>query len=89
MGSLQLKTIRKAFGSHEVLKGIDLDVKDGEFVIFVGPSAAESRRFCALSPALRTRRRAAFKSTVVESAMWRRPSAASPWCFSPTRSIRT
>ncbi|MGK9054343.1 ABC transporter ATP-binding protein [Neorhizobium petrolearium] len=38
MGSLQLKSIRKAFGTHEVLKGIDLDVKDGEFVIFVGPS---------------------------------------------------
>ena len=38
MGSLQLTSIRKAFGDHEVLKGIDLDVKDGEFVIFVGPS---------------------------------------------------
>ena len=38
MGSLQLNNIRKTFGAHEVLKGIDLDVKDGEFVIFVGPS---------------------------------------------------
>jgi multiple sugar transport system ATP-binding protein len=38
LGSLQLKSIRKAFGDHEVLKGIDLDVEDGEFVIFVGPS---------------------------------------------------
>ncbi|CDZ39954.1 ABC sorbitol/mannitol transporter, ATPase subunit [Neorhizobium galegae bv. officinalis] len=38
MGSLQLKSIRKAFGPHEVLKGIDLEVQDGEFVIFVGPS---------------------------------------------------
>ncbi|MGO4437791.1 ABC transporter ATP-binding protein [Rhizobium sp. RAF56] len=38
MGSLQLKNIRKAYGNHEVLKGIDLEVKDGEFVIFVGPS---------------------------------------------------
>ena len=38
MGSLQLRNIRKAFGQLEVLKGIDLEVKDGEFVIFVGPS---------------------------------------------------
>ncbi len=38
MGSLSLRNIRKAFGAHEVLKGIDLDVTDGEFVIFVGPS---------------------------------------------------
>ncbi|MGV1756135.1 sugar ABC transporter ATP-binding protein [Rhizobium sp. AC27/96] len=38
MGSLQLKSIRKAYGKHDVLKGIDLEVQDGEFVIFVGPS---------------------------------------------------
>ncbi|MEP2978244.1 MAG: ATP-binding cassette domain-containing protein [Lentilitoribacter sp.] len=38
MGSLQLKNIHKSFGAVDVLKGIDLDVKDGEFVIFVGPS---------------------------------------------------
>jgi multiple sugar transport system ATP-binding protein len=38
LGSLQLTSIRKAFGDHEVLKGIDLEVTDGEFVIFVGPS---------------------------------------------------
>jgi multiple sugar transport system ATP-binding protein len=38
VGSLTLKNIRKSFGTVEVLKGIDLDVKHGEFVIFVGPS---------------------------------------------------
>lgn len=38
MGSLQLKNIHKSFGNVEVIKGIDLEVKDGEFVIFVGPS---------------------------------------------------
>lgn len=48
MGNLQLKSIRKAYGTHEVLKGIDLDVKDGEFVIFVGPSG------CGKSTLLRT-----------------------------------
>ena len=38
LGSLQLQSIRKSFGNQEVLKGIDLTVEDGEFVIFVGPS---------------------------------------------------
>ncbi len=38
MGSLTLKDIRKSFGSVEVLRGIDLEVADGEFVVFVGPS---------------------------------------------------
>ncbi|EKF42495.1 ABC transporter [Nitratireductor indicus C115] len=38
MGSLALKNITKSFGKVEVIKGIDLEVEDGEFVIFVGPS---------------------------------------------------
>ncbi|MCO4315936.1 ABC transporter ATP-binding protein [Phyllobacterium sp. 21LDTY02-6] len=38
MGSLKIQDIRKSFGHVDVLKGIDLEVEDGEFVIFVGPS---------------------------------------------------
>jgi multiple sugar transport system ATP-binding protein len=38
LGTLKLENIRKSFGSVDVLKGIDLDVKDGELVVFVGPS---------------------------------------------------
>ena len=38
MGSLKIQNIRKSFGKVEVLKGIDLEVSDGEFVVFVGPS---------------------------------------------------
>jgi len=38
LGNLTLKSINKSFGPVHVLKGIDLEVKDGEFVIFVGPS---------------------------------------------------
>ncbi len=38
MGSLVLKNLKKSFGTVEVIKGVDLEVSDGEFVIFVGPS---------------------------------------------------
>jgi len=38
VGNLTLKSVSKSFGPVEVLKSIDLEVKDGEFVIFVGPS---------------------------------------------------
>ena len=38
MASLQLVGVTKNFGETKVIKGVDLDVADGEFVVFVGPS---------------------------------------------------
>ena len=38
MTSLSLKGIEKRFGSVGVIRGVDLDIRDGEFVVFVGPS---------------------------------------------------
>jgi len=38
MATVRLTQAAKAFGPVEVLKGIDLDIADGEFVVFVGPS---------------------------------------------------
>ena len=38
MTSLTLRNIKKRFGKTEVIRGVDLDVEDGEFVVFVGPS---------------------------------------------------
>ncbi|WP_311030459.1 ABC transporter ATP-binding protein [Mesorhizobium koreense] len=38
MGSISLSSVRKSFGTTDVIPGIDLDIEDGEFVVFVGPS---------------------------------------------------
>jgi len=38
VANVQLKQIIKRFGDVEVIHGIDLDIKSGEFVVFVGPS---------------------------------------------------
>ncbi|WP_457338042.1 ABC transporter ATP-binding protein, partial [Rhizobacter sp. P5_C2] len=38
MADLQLKSLRKAFDDVVILHGIDLEVRDGEFLVFVGPS---------------------------------------------------
>ena len=38
MGQVSLRGIRKSYDSIEVIKGIDLEVADGEFIVFVGPS---------------------------------------------------
>ena len=38
MAQLQLTHLRKSYGDIEILRGIDLQIADGEFVVFVGPS---------------------------------------------------
>lgn len=38
MAGLALKSLRKSYGEVEVIKGVDLEVDHGEFVVFVGPS---------------------------------------------------
>ncbi|MFD1254114.1 Maltose/maltodextrin import ATP-binding protein MalK [Devosia equisanguinis] len=48
MADLQLRGINKSFGSVKIIHDIDLDVGDGEFVVFVGPSG------CGKSTLLRT-----------------------------------
>ena len=38
MSQLVLTNLRKSFGEMEIIKGVNLDVMEGEFVVFVGPS---------------------------------------------------
>jgi len=38
MGPIELRAAEKWFGDNQVIKGIDLVIEDGEFVVFVGPS---------------------------------------------------
>lgn len=48
MASLTLRSVRKKLGANEILRGIDLEVEDGELVVLVGPSG------CGKSTLLRT-----------------------------------
>ena len=38
MAFLELKGVEKFFGEQRAIKGIDLTIEKGEFVVFVGPS---------------------------------------------------
>ncbi len=38
MGAIRLEAVEKWFGDVQVIKGVDLEIDNGEFVIFVGPS---------------------------------------------------
>jgi sn-glycerol 3-phosphate transport system ATP-binding protein len=38
MAQIQLKNVRKSYGSNQVIHGVDVDIADGEFIVIVGPS---------------------------------------------------
>ena len=38
MASIELRAIEKWFDDLQVIKGVDLDIKEGEFIVLVGPS---------------------------------------------------
>jgi multiple sugar transport system ATP-binding protein len=38
MADVALRNVRKSFGGAQVIHGVDLEIRDGEFVVFVGPS---------------------------------------------------
>ena len=47
MARVQLKNVEKTFNKNKVLKGINVEVPDGSFMVMVGPSG------CGKSTALR------------------------------------
>jgi multiple sugar transport system ATP-binding protein len=38
MASVEIRSVKKAYGSTQVIHGVSVDIADGEFVILVGPS---------------------------------------------------
>ena len=90
MGKIELKGVQKAFGDVIIIPASTSTSRTATFVVFVGPSGCGKSTLLRLIAGLedvtggahhhrRRRRRPAC----------RRPSAASPWCSSPMRSIRT
>ncbi len=38
MASVQIRDVQKYFGSTQVIRGVNIDIEDGEFAVLVGPS---------------------------------------------------
>jgi len=53
MGIIKAVDIHKSFGSVHVIKGVDFEIQDGEFVVFVGPSGCGKSTMLRLIAGLR------------------------------------
>ena len=38
MASVQIRRVFKQFGHTQVIRGVDIEIADGEFAVLVGPS---------------------------------------------------
>ena len=48
MADVTLRQVKKSYGNLHILHGIDLDIRSGEFIVFVGPSGCGKSTFCLL-----------------------------------------
>ncbi|WEX10731.1 sn-glycerol-3-phosphate ABC transporter ATP-binding protein UgpC [Chelativorans sp. AA-79] len=54
MSDIRLRGVCKRFGTNEVIRGIDLDIEEGEFVVLVGPSGCGKSTLLNLVSGLET-----------------------------------
>ncbi|HEY2926948.1 ABC transporter ATP-binding protein [Piscinibacter sp.] len=54
MGALSIRNVRKSFGAVDILKGIDIEVEAGEFLILVGPSGCGKSTLLSMIAGLET-----------------------------------
>ena len=54
MAYLQLRGIEKSFGEARVIKGVNLEIQQGEFIVFVGPSGCGKSTLLRLIAGLET-----------------------------------
>ncbi len=77
MSTLQLQAVTKSFGDVSVIKGVDLDVAHGQFVVFVGPSGCGKSTLLRMIAGLET---ASTGDIKIDGAVVNQVSAASRGC---------
>jgi len=52
MADVQIRNVTKSFGEHAAVSGLDLEIKDGEFVVLLGPTGAGKTTLLRLAAGL-------------------------------------
>jgi len=89
MAFLEIDRLEKKFGAVDVLKGIDLDLDEGGFLVLVGPSGCGKSTLLNTIAGLESITSGEIRIAGRKVNDLHHQSATSPWCFSPTRSIPT
>jgi ABC-type transporter Mla maintaining outer membrane lipid asymmetry ATPase subunit MlaF len=53
MASVQIRAVKKQFGSTQIIRGVDIDIADGEFTVLVGPSGCGKSTLLRMLPGWR------------------------------------
>ena len=88
MGQVSLKGLRKSYGAVDVIRGIDLEIRDGEFMVFVGQSGCGKSTTLRMIAGLESITAGDLLMTVSAPTICIRPIAVRPWCSRATRCIR-
>ena len=89
MSALEIENIRKTYGALETLKGIDISLESGEFLVLLGSSGCGKSTLLNIIAGLAEASGAISGSAAARSSACIRKTAILPWSSSPTRSIRT
>ena len=90
MAAVSIRAVQKRFGSTPVIRGVDIEIADGEFCVLVGPSGCGKSTLLRMIAGLEeiTGGEIWIGDRVVNNVSLRR-SATSRWCSRTTRSTRT
>nr|WP_272209780.1 ATP-binding cassette domain-containing protein [Marinicella sp. W31]MDC2875607.1 ATP-binding cassette domain-containing protein [Marinicella sp. W31] len=88
MANLKLRNLNKTFGTVEIIPNVNLDIEDGEFVVFVGPSGCGKSTLLRMIAGLETATSGDILIDEKASCARRLPTVAFRWFSSPMRSIR-
>ena len=85
MGQVSLRAIRKSYESIEVIRGIDFDVVEGEFLVFVGPSGCGKSTTLRMIAGLESISSGDLLIDGVRANDIALPTGVPPWCSKATR----